>query len=133
MQAPNHYLYAAAEVLNAYAEATAAPLLAVSGNVDDVPGTAQLLPPHRVLEVAGWKLLLVHIVAPSLQSKGAQLAHTAMVYTDCSVFSPCCIVLQCSFPRRSPTRIGSATTRGHTVHALTGGAFKTGDNASATS
>lgn len=78
MQAPNHYLYAAAEVLKAYAEATAAPLLAVSGNVDDVPGTAQLLPPHRVLEVAGWKLLLVHIVAPSLQSKGAQLAPTAM-------------------------------------------------------
>jgi hypothetical protein len=78
MQAPNHYLYAAAEVLKAYAEATAAPLLAVSGNVDDVPGNAQLLPPHRLLDVAGWKLLVVHIVAPSKQSKGRPLTHTAI-------------------------------------------------------
>jgi predicted phosphodiesterase len=60
----------AAEVLKAFTEATCAPVLAVSGNVDDVPGAAQLLPPHRVVHAAGWKLLLVHIVAPGPKQKG---------------------------------------------------------------
>lgn len=67
-----HTCASTAEVLKAYADATAAPVLAVSGNVDDVPGAAQLLPPHRVLTVAGWKLLLVHVVAPGPQAKGGQ-------------------------------------------------------------
>jgi predicted phosphodiesterase len=60
----------AAEVLKALAEATCAPVLAVSGNVDDAPGAAQQLPPHRVIDAAGWKLLLVHIVAPGPKQKG---------------------------------------------------------------
>lgn len=60
------------EILKAYAKATGAPLLAVSGNVDDVgvKGASQLLPPHRVLDVSGWKLLLTHIVAPGPTHKG---------------------------------------------------------------
>lgn len=57
-------------MLKAFAEATCAPVLAVAGNVDDEPGASQLLPDHRVLDVAGWKLLLLHIVAPSPKSKG---------------------------------------------------------------
>jgi hypothetical protein len=47
-------------------------VLAVSGNVDDRPDrdTEELLPPHRLLTVAGWRLLLVHIVAPGPATKG---------------------------------------------------------------
>lgn len=67
---------AAAEVLKAFAEATCAPVLAVSGNVDGVPGAAQLLPPHRVIDGAGWKLLLVHIVAPGPKQKGMLVQQT---------------------------------------------------------
>jgi predicted phosphodiesterase len=67
-----------AEVLKAFADATCSPVLAVSGNVDDAPGAAQLLPPHRILVAAGWKVLLVHIVAPGPGSKGV-----------CSVCSLC--------------------------------------------
>lgn len=59
-----------AEVLKAFADATCTPVLAVAGNVDDDPGAAQLLPPHRTVDAAGWKLLLVHIVAPGPGSKG---------------------------------------------------------------
>lgn len=58
------------EVLKAFAEATTSPILAVSGNVDDTPSASQLLPPHRVVDVAGWRLLLVHIVASAATSKG---------------------------------------------------------------
>lgn len=59
-----------AEVLKAFADATCTPVLAVAGNVDDDPAAAQLLPPHRTIDAAGWKLLLVHIVAPGPGSKG---------------------------------------------------------------
>ncbi|KAF6264412.1 Metallo-dependent phosphatase-like protein [Scenedesmus sp. NREL 46B-D3] len=54
------------EVLQLYAEATGTPLLAVAGNVDDKldAADAQLLPQHRLMQVAGWRLLVCHIVAP---------------------------------------------------------------------
>lgn len=58
-----------AEVLKAFADATCSPVLAVAGNVDDAPGAAQLLPPHRVVDAASWRLLLVHVVAPGPGSK----------------------------------------------------------------
>jgi predicted phosphodiesterase len=61
----------AAEVLELYA-AAGTPLLAVAGNVDDKLDAAdrQLLPQHRLLQVAGWKLLACHIVAPGPAAKG---------------------------------------------------------------
>jgi hypothetical protein len=57
-----------AAILKAFAAATGAPVLAVSGNVDDRPDTETegLLPSHRLLSVAGWRLLLVHIVGPKV-------------------------------------------------------------------
>lgn len=61
-----------AEVLQLYAEATGTPLLAVAGNVDDKldAADAQLLPQHRLMQVAGWRLLVCHIVAPGPTARG---------------------------------------------------------------
>jgi predicted phosphodiesterase len=65
-----------AEVLQLYAEATGTPLLAVAGNVDDKLDAAdkQLLPQHRLVQAAGWKLLVCHIVASGPTAKGKQTA-----------------------------------------------------------
>jgi predicted phosphodiesterase len=62
----------AAEVLELYVEAAGTPLLAVAGNVDDKLDAAdrQLLPQHRLMQAAGWRLLVCHIVAPSPAAKG---------------------------------------------------------------
>ncbi|WIA28449.1 hypothetical protein OEZ86_010993 [Tetradesmus obliquus] len=59
------------EVLQLYAEATGVPLLAIAGNVDGKLDAAdrQLLPQHRLVQAAGWKLLVCHIVAPGPTAK----------------------------------------------------------------
>lgn len=66
-----------AEVLQLYAEATGVPLLAIAGNVDGKLDAAdrQLLPQHRLVQAAGWKLLVCHIVAPGPTAKGTRASN----------------------------------------------------------
>lgn len=68
-------------MLQRYAAATGAPLLAVAGNVDDKLDAAeqQLLPGHRLAQLAGWKVLLVHIVASGPGSKGGAPNHLSLL------------------------------------------------------
>jgi len=51
-------------------------VLAVSGNADDNLDREgkNLLPEYRLTHQAGWKILLVHIVAPGPQAKGGLAA-----------------------------------------------------------
>lgn len=79
-------------VLKAFAAATGAPVLAVSGNVDDSPGrdTQELLPTHRLLEMAGWRLLLVHIVTPGPTSKGGWVCQVLLLVGESLERSCCC-------------------------------------------
>eukprot|EP00878_Enallax_costatus_P015931 GHUV01016701.1.p1 GENE.GHUV01016701.1~~GHUV01016701.1.p1 ORF type:complete len:166 (+),score=34.89 GHUV01016701.1:738-1235(+) len=58
-------------VLQLYAKGTCAAILAVAGNVDDKldAGGHQMLPDHRLVTIAGWKILLTHVVAPGPQAK----------------------------------------------------------------
>lgn len=63
-------------MLRLFAKATGARVLAVAGNVDDPLDAAEreMLPEHRLVTIAGWRILLVHIVAPGPRAKGEQAA-----------------------------------------------------------
>lgn len=67
----------AAELLQQYAKGTCTSILAVAGNVDDKLDAVgrQMLPEHRVVTIAGWKILLTHIVATGPQAKGQLQRH----------------------------------------------------------